>query len=280
MAAGRHFTVLGGHGFVGRAVVGRLRGQGAEVVVPDRDWVPAGGRESLGHLIYCAGLTSDFRQRPWDTIEAHVCGLNRIVAAGGFISLLYLSSTRVYAKAKETAEDTPLVVSPQDPSDLYNLSKLTGEAICLRHPSPTVRVARLSNVIGPDGASGNFVNALIRAAITDGEFVLETAGSSEKDYIWVEDVADLLIRIATTGRQRLYNLGSGENVTNAAIAEAVAKATGAGWSESTNAPSWSFPPLDVRRLKDEFNVRHRPILSTIPDIVAALRLSDTGQQRS
>lgn len=158
------FTVFGGSGFIGRNLVRRLRNRGAEVRVPSRAAMPAAG-EDLGHVIFAIGLTADFRTRPFDTIEAHVSLAAKLLRENGFSSFLYLSSTRVYAGSEDTREEARLSASPLDPSDLYNLSKLTGEAICLASGREKVRVARLSNVVGPGEAkSDTFLGALCREA--------------------------------------------------------------------------------------------------------------------
>ena len=53
------FTVIGGKGFVGGAVVQRLQADGHEVFVPERDDKSIVQRK-LGHVIYAAGVTADF----------------------------------------------------------------------------------------------------------------------------------------------------------------------------------------------------------------------------
>jgi uncharacterized protein YbjT (DUF2867 family) len=72
---GRKFTVLGAGGFIGGRLVEHLRGLGHEVDAPPRRPAEAyvdglGGRQ-LGHVVYCIGLTADFRTRPYETVEAH-----------------------------------------------------------------------------------------------------------------------------------------------------------------------------------------------------------------
>ena len=79
-------------------------------------------------------------------------------------SLLYLSTTRVYRNALETTESATLQVSPTDPDDVYNITKLAGEALCLSLPNPTTRVARLSNVIGAGAQSDSFLASVMRDA--------------------------------------------------------------------------------------------------------------------
>ena len=123
------FTVLGATGFIGSHLVRHLVQEGHEV------WSPAKNEQSifsnpLGHAFYCVGLTADFRQKPFDTLRAHVGLLGDILEHADFTTLTYFSSTRVYFRNEQTSEDDSLVVVPNDPSDLYNLSKLAGESLC------------------------------------------------------------------------------------------------------------------------------------------------------
>ena len=168
------FTVLGASGYIGSRLVAHLQAQGHTVWAPTRGDTEVFTRP-LGHVIYCVGLTADFRTRPFDTVDAHVGLLAEVLRRAQFDSLLYLSSTRVYMGAASTHEDAPLSVLPGDPSYLYNLTKLTGESLCHACGRPGVRVARLSNVVGPgmDSASGNLVADLLRQA-RQGHIVLRS----------------------------------------------------------------------------------------------------------
>ena len=51
--------------------------------------------KNLGHVIYCSGVTSDFKFRSFDTIESHVCLLSFLLKNTNFESFNYLSSTRL-----------------------------------------------------------------------------------------------------------------------------------------------------------------------------------------
>lgn len=258
-----NWTVLGATGVIGQHLTARLRAAGHTVDTPPRG--DAGlCRRPLGHVIYAVGLTADFRQRPYDTVQAHVTLLSELLQRADFSSLLYLSSTRVYARAAIGREDADLTVQPQDPSDLYNLSKLMGESLCLNCGSPDVRVARLSNVVGgADGDSANFVPSLVREART-GRIVLQTAPDSAKDYIHIEDVADLLPRIALHGRERLYNVASGVQTRHAQWVDQLAAQTGCQVEVAAGAPTVRFAEIDIARIRHEFGFTPRPVLSALP----------------
>lgn len=266
------YTVLGASGFIGSHLVAALRDAGHEVYAPAKGDKAIFGRH-LGHVMYCVGLTADFRTRPFDTVHAHVSLLADVLEKAEFDSLLYLSSTRVYARSASGKESAPLAVDVSDPSDLYNLSKLAGESLCRSCNRPGVKIARLSNVIGRDLHSGNFLFALIREAIS-GHIELQTDPDSEKDYILLDDVVALLPRIATEGKGWLYNVASGANISHRAIVELLVKLTGCEMSVRPGAPKIVFPGIDVDQLRTEFAFTPASLLESIPDLVARFRLQD------
>ena len=257
--AGPSFTVLGASGYIGSRLAARLQALGHGVGTPGRNASELFSRP-LGHVVYCIGLTADFRTRPFDTVDAHVSLLADVLRRAQFESLLYLSSTRVYMGAAATHEDAPLTVWPSDPSYLYNLSKLTGESLCHASGRAGVRVARLSNVVGPgmDACSGNFVAALVQEA-RSGKILLRSDRESAKDYLHVEDAADWLIRIALAGRAATYNVASGLQTRHVQWAQWLMDRTGCGLEVQSEAPLHAWPPIDIGRLAAEFNVAPRSI---------------------
>ena len=253
------FTVLGASGYIGSRLVAYLRGQGHSVRAPARGDAEVFS-QPLGHVLYCVGLTADFRTRPFDTIEAHVGLLADVLRRAQFDSLLYLSSTRVYMGAARTDEDAPLSVVPGDPSYLYNLSKLTGESLCHASGRSGVRVARLSNVVGPgmDAHSGNLVADLVRQA-QQGAMLLRSHLDSAKDYIHVDDVVHWLPRIALSGRSVTYNIASGKQTTHGQWLQWLGDRYGSSFEVQEGAPLQRFAPISVARLHEDFGVVARPV---------------------
>lgn len=245
-----NFTVFGAGGFIGRHLVAYLDAQGHQVFAPERDDAEI-FRRPLGHVIYCIGVTADFRRRPLDTVRAHVSVLADVLERADFESLLYLSSTRVYAKSADASETSVLQVDSADPSDLYNLSKLMGESLCLNCGRQSTRIARISNVAGFDADSDNFLSVLVREALA-GKIILRSDPASAKDYIALEDVVALLPRIALQGRERIYNVASGTNTTNATLTQILRELSGCMVETAKNAPHIIFPIIDTARIRNEF----------------------------
>ncbi len=260
------YTVLGAQGFVGQALSQWLRTRGHEVHTPARQLPPAELSASLrGHVVYCIGLTADFRSRPWDTVDAHVGVLRQLLADGQFASLTYLSSTRVYLGGDTGHEDAPLTVRPEAPDQLYNLSKLMGESLChaAHRPERPVRVVRLSNVVGGDLTSDNFIYALLREALATGAIQLNSSLDSAKDYIALLDVVRMIEQISLNGRAHCYNLASGQQLSHREIVQFIVNMTNAHVTIKENPVEICFPAIDITLLKKEFNFSPQPPLEDL-----------------
>jgi nucleoside-diphosphate-sugar epimerase len=267
------FTVLGAKGFIGSRLSAALADGGHEVFAPAR-----GAKlndRPLGHVMYAIGVTGDFRSRPLDTVAAHVCRLLEVLRDSSFESLTYLSSTRVYQRLRAVGpqgidETAAIGVDPLAPGDLYNLSKLTGESLCL-HGGRPAQVVRLSNVYGPGDESQNFLSSIIRDATQTGRVTLTAAAESAKDYVSLEDVVALLPRIALAARGGIYNLASGRNTSHAELAGRLALLTGCQVRYAVGAMPAVFPRIEIARVVEEFDFRPASVLDDLPQIVAQAR---------
>lgn len=266
-------TILGAGGFIGRHLGAYLGTLGHEAAAVDRTGLPdfLTGTRDAGHIIYCIGLTGDFRSRPLDTAEAHAGILARVLQRGAFASLLYLSSTRLYARADIAREDVPLPVQPAASGDLYNATKLAGEALCLSDPRPDVRVARLSNVYGPGMGTASFLGQVLTEGAATGQVLLRQSLRSAKDYIAITDTVRLLSAIALGGGARLYNVASGINTTHDALARELHRNFGWQVSATEDATALRFPRIDINRVSVEFGAPVHSILDDLPALGRSYR---------
>lgn len=263
------FTILGGSGFIGRHLVVFLNSKGHQTFVPDRR-LDCLRDQDLGHVIYAIGLTGDFRDRPYDTIDAHVNVLTRLLGSTRFSSWLYLSSTRVYGvlpgDGKAAEEDALRVIPSKD--SIYDLSKLLGEAICLSHQSPNVRVARLSNVYGPGQSKNTFLGALLKELHEQDELLIRESPRSSKDYISVHDAVRLLELIAISGKARIYNVASGTCVSHSELSTRLAQLTGKKVRFSRENLVRTYPQIDITKVVTEFGFRASSFLDALPTLIS------------
>jgi nucleoside-diphosphate-sugar epimerase len=262
-------TVVGARGFIGAHLVRELAARGRDVRGLAQGDVADG---PLGTIVYCAGVTADFRQFPYRAVRAHAVDLMPLLEHGQFERLVYLSSTRVYGLAPtNTDEDAALAVRPADPDHLYNASKIMGESLIAASGRPA-HVLRLSNVVGVDPAGGSFLSQVVRDAVTAARVTLRTALSSEKDYVGIADVVRAILAVVDGEAPRaVYNVAAGANTSHGAIVRALAGLTGATMEVAASAPAVVFPRIDVGRLRGDLAWAPEDVLAQLPRLVAEYR---------
>ena len=261
------FTILGASGFIGSHLVKHLNSEGHSCHAPAKGEDIS--KANLGNVIYCIGLTADFRTKPFETINAHVCCLVEALTRYTYDSFVYLSSTRVYGAREAIAHEEDVIhCQPLSPCDLYNISKIMGESACFAAGKENVRVVRLSNVYGYDSQSENFIFSLIRDALRKKKILLNTTLDSSKDHINVHDVVKILPQIALKGKQKIYNVASGENVSAGQIVDRLGSRTGCSVAVAADAERISFPNIYIGRIKKEFEFKHSRILDDLEQLIA------------
>jgi nucleoside-diphosphate-sugar epimerase len=134
---------------------------------------------------------------------------------------------KVYGAAEPTLEDDPISLDLDSP---YQISKVVGEMYGnyyhARHGLPIVN-ARFQNVYGPGEILGagrwrgtpatvwrNVVPTFVYRAIHGLPLVLENAGESSRDFVYVDDIVQGLLLCAARGTAgEVYNLASGVETT-------------------------------------------------------------------
>ncbi len=253
------FTIFGGNGFIGSNLSLYLKSLGHEVFVPTNlDEIDKS--ENLGHVIYAIGLTGNFRDLPFATVDAHVTKLLKLIDKSKYDSWLYLSSTRIYFSSSNTDETASINVFPNSDS-IYDISKLLGESICLSIGNNKVRVVRLSNVIGKGQSKSTFIGSLINEIKSGNNILIKEDQASSKDYIAISDVVRLLYLIATIGRKRIYNLASGTLTTHESLANIIKKNLNYNVCFLNNSNLRKFPKINIDRIVNEFSFEPKCVLT-------------------
>ena len=263
-------TVIGSGGFIGSRVVATLRSLGLEPRCPARD-DPALWTDDLGHVVYCAGLTGDFRTQPFATVEAHVSLLAQLIERASFERIVYLSSTRIYDLLADGigAEDRSIPVNSGDVEHLYELSKMLGENLILHRCGGRGVVARLSYVFDWGDDAQGFLSEWLSAARESRSLTVNSNPDAARDYIHVDDVAAALITLVDGETRGIVNVARGETLSNAQIAALLEKR---GWTVNfaRSAGSAAHPvSIDTSRLT-ELGAGARPVLPLIDEYLAGI----------
>jgi nucleoside-diphosphate-sugar epimerase len=259
------FTILGSSGFIGSNVSKTLKNKNFNCYTPDVRKESLDGK-NLGNVIYSLGV-SDFRNKPSDTIDAHICILNKILKNCSFDSLLYISSGRMYYNVDSTLEENSLIGNPNMKNDLYNISKLQGESLCMSMNNPKIKIIRPSNVVGITAPSNLFIPSLIKEAVTTKKIILHSTLDSEKDYVHIDDLVQLIPKIISSNEFQLYNIASGYNISSNKIIDEIIRLTDCELEIASDAKKFSSGQINIDRIKNEFNFEPTRIIDKIKELV-------------
>jgi UDP-glucose 4-epimerase len=248
------FLVTGGAGYLGSALVRRLAGLGHDVRVfddlsagdptrlpPDvtfargdvndlpRLWTLMQGIDCVYHLAARVSVPESARY-PREYNAVNVGGTVSVLEAMrdvGVKRLVFASSGAVYGNQSEQPLHEDL---PPDPLSPYAVSKLASEhyihTIGRLWNVETVTL-RVFNAYGPGQqlpvAHPPVVPQFIRQTLGKGSVVIHGSGDQTRDFVYVDDVVDALVRAATAPNvdRRVINVGSGTETSIMALARVI-----------------------------------------------------------
>lgn len=252
----RRVLLIGGSGFIGRALGRRLAALGREVHVLSRHAEP-GIRDGISFhrgsqadadavapllarcdaVVHLASTTTPGRSARAPGLEMHenlvpLAGLLETLAAAGSRRILYLSSGgAIYGNPQvlPVAEDHP----PQ-PLSWHAAGKVAAEEFLRTHArqasGTTLAILRPANVYGPGQAlqtGFGIVRTLLERAREGGSIELWGDGSQVRDFLYIDDLVEACVRLldlpAVSGT---YNVGSGTGTSLLELVRLVERITG------------------------------------------------------
>jgi len=259
------FSLVGGSGYIGQSLFNALNLAGHDVRIIRRNEFPDKGK-NCGHVIYCAGITrGEFKSRWREIVEAHVSYLSTVLSIITCDSFLYLSSARVYENNQTTHERSEIFCDPLGESNFYNLSKLLGEGVVMNSGISAPRIARLSYVV--DGLSDQFFSPLVRSS-RSGSITIKGHPDTVKDFLLLEDALGILTKIAIDGNSEIYNVSSGVNLSLKQVGSLLDRHLKCGVVFEQGWQKRSPLPIDNIKIRDEFGLRPRSVISELEKIFA------------
>ncbi|WP_047549772.1 GDP-L-fucose synthase family protein [Methylotenera sp. G11] len=191
--------------------------------------------------------------------------------------VIFLGSSCIYPRdCPQPIKEEYLLTGPLEPTNrAYALAKIAGIEMCWsynRQYGTKWLAAMPTNLYGPgdsyDLNNSHVLPALIRKMhearqANAKEVVLWGSGTPKREFLYVDDLANALVFLATLDAARydtlveptrcpLINVGSGEDLTIRALAETVAKVVGyqGGFVQDTSKPDGTMRKImDVSRIK-------------------------------
>ncbi len=189
-----------------------------------------------------AGIDFVFANEPFLFRANLLINTNMFTAAreANVQNLVYLGTACSYPQTLQGKPGgIPLVedqMYPADPESAYGWSKLMGEYEALlleKYSNMRVGILRLQNVYGPRSIlskkRSQVIPSLIRKAVRhpDEEFIVWGSGRQARDFIFVGDVVDALLRLPIKGMgQGPIQIGTARETTIADLAQNIVKISG------------------------------------------------------
>lgn len=250
-------VVTGATGFLGRRLARRLREEGRDVVlvargpldapgaVRVREYAQTPGGDVLVHLAERADRAAVEALGSRHGAEARAT-LDALLARD-WERVIYASSGVVYGDGGESPrrEDDPT----PGPGH-YAAAKRACETR-IRGAGGTS--LRLANLYGPGQPDGTVLSDILAQVPGAGPLQVRDAGPV-RDFLWVDDAVDAIVRLFDRGRADVYNVASGQGIAIGSLARMVLEAAGEPDRPVRETAPGGRPSrlvMDVTRARDE-----------------------------
>ena len=221
-------VVLGATGFVGRHVSDRARELRWEVLglsSKDLDLTSPRGAEILsgifrdGDTIVHAAAVVPARNSV-DVIQNLLMTQSVVDAMVGhdITQMVVVSSDGVYgSESGVTSEATPC-----SPDTMHGIMNLAREMICQDVATPVFTIVRPSAIYGVGDTHNSYgPNRFISQMFDSGEISIFGEGAAIRDHVFIDDVAEVIVRAVTGRESGAINIASGQSISFAALAELI-----------------------------------------------------------
>lgn len=310
--AGRKVLVTGAEGFIGSTLVDLLVAAGAEVraFVHYKPYAEKGnlarylepggpvemlagdvrdagrvmdavaGCDTVFHLAALIGIPYSY-DSPGAYVQTNVVGTENVAEAcrrHGVRRMVHTSTSEVYGTARTApiGEDHPL--QPQSP---YSASKIGADMMALSHWHAfelPVTVVRPFNTYGPRQSARAVIPAILAQLHAGARQIKLGSLTPTRDFTYVTDTAAGFLALADCDRAvgQVVNLGSGQEITIGALAEALIAASGRDAEVVVDAARLRPSGSEVERLLSD-NSRAREWASWQPEVTLKEGLARTSE---
>lgn len=189
------------------------------------------GVDAVFHLAGQPGVRASWGSTFHEYIDANVAATQRVLEAALAADsprIVYASSSSIYGEAETFPTDEHTIPVPRSP---YGVTKLAAEHLCRLYAAnfalPTVSL-RFFTVYGPRQRPDMAFTRFLRAARDGREITVYGSGEQVRDFTFVSDIVDALVRAGTRTIQpgSVFNVSGGGSHSINEVLDAISKVTG------------------------------------------------------
>jgi len=215
-ASSGRVVIVGAGGFVGAAAAERLVARGVEVVAITRQDIDLLSDGAAGQLAAILRETDTLvfiaAQAPVKNNAMLIDNLRMAAAVCTAISsiqvahVIYVSSDAVYADSDRPLNET----SCAQPASLHGVMHLAREVMLAEACKVPLCILRPTLIYGAnDPHNGYGPNRFRRLAQRGEEIALFGAGEEQRDHVYIDDVAEIIVRCVVHKSQGILNIATG-----------------------------------------------------------------------
>jgi UDP-glucose 4-epimerase len=235
----RRVVILGHNGFIGGNLFRTFLAQPPNIEVigrdfPDLDLIDPEQALRLSEIfdldtavIICAAI----KRQLGDNLDAFssnlqiATNLSRVLAEHPVGRVVFFSSAAVYGE--ECSNTSITEATPAQPMSYYGLAKFTSEFLLRKavetSPQSSLLILRPALVYGPGDQGGYGPTGFVKAALNREPIVLWGDGSEKREFVFVTDVARIVLALTFHKFDGILNVVSGKSYTFQDAVETVAR---------------------------------------------------------
>lgn len=249
MTSAPRILVLGNTGYIGSRVEQALRSQHAGVAGRSKPDIDLSLRQDIDRLeplcdasttiVLCAAVKKQLgdTRETFEQNLAIVSNVCELLARRPVRRVVFLSSAAVYGENVQHGVITES--TPVQPTSFYGIGKFAAERLLLKATAAvrsSLLILRPALVYGPNEPGTYYgPSGFLKSAIENREIVLWGDGTELREFLYVDDVAQLIARLTVSDVQGVLNVVSGRSYTYAEALDIVRHLLGKPLALSTRA---------------------------------------------
>lgn len=213
--------VLGAEGFVGKSFTRILSNNGIVFVsgkelgidITRSETFDSAYNGEFSHVVHLAGKTfvPDSWKFPEEFLKVNALGTQNVVnfCHSNSIHLIFISAY-IYGNVSHPIVNENQPLNANNP---YALSKKIAEEICLFYKHNlglALSIIRPFNVYGPFQKDTFLIPQIIKSIKTENRIQVKSL-TPKRDYIYVDDLSNMILKIIQSNKQGIYNAGFGKS---------------------------------------------------------------------